>query len=421
MNSSGIKAITLKELLTNVRRVVAQNFATTYWVSADISDLREDATRGHCYLELVQKNDSSKLIEAKTRAIIYANVYSYLKPYFIATSGQPLCTGMKILAEVSVSFHEQFGMTCVIQNIDPTYTLGDMARKRMETIAQLKEDGIWEMNKELELPFLIKRVAVISSASAAGYGDFCNQLLNNEHGFAFSTVLFPATVQGDSAAESIISALDQIFARKEEFDVVVIIRGGGATTDLLAFDDYQLASSVAQFPIPILTGIGHERDESITDMVAHTRCKTPTAVAAFIYEQMLQREEHLLNQEEILHQLIKEKLTIEKQRLENSSRRLVQSSSHRILFERQNLQIILTNLGNAFHGVFIQQRHRLELHENTLKHTSPETILKRGYSITLLIDKGGKRKGVVSHPSMVEKGDTIRTLLGDGEITSVVK
>lgn len=407
-------SLSLKELLLKVKASITQCFPSSYWVTADISDFHENAN-GHCYMELVQKNDSSKLIEAKVRAIIYANNYQRLKNFFMMQTGQQLRTGMKILVEVSVSYHELYGMSCIIQDIDPTFTLGDMARRRMETIARLKADGVWDMNREIEMPPLIKRIAVISSASAAGYGDFCNQLENNGHGFNFKIQLFPAIMQGDQSANSVITALDQINEVRNDFDVVVIIRGGGATTDLLAFDEYELSFCVANFPLPIITGIGHERDESVTDMVAHTRCKTPTAVATFIYEQMMTQEERLLSSEERIHILLTEKLANEHKRLDDYSQRVVHACSNRFVLEHQKLVMVHQKLHLMFHNTLQERHHKIELMENTLTHISPENILKRGYSITILNGK------VLKNAEDASSGNELRTILNSGELRSVIK
>ena len=407
-------SISLKELLLRVKVAINQCFSSTFWVTADVSDFHENAN-GHCYMELVQKNDSSKLIEAKVRAIIYAGNYQRLKNFFMMQTGQQLRAGMKILVEVAVSYHELYGMSCVIQDIDPTFTLGDMARKRQETIARLKADGVWDMNREVEMPSLIKRIAVISSASAAGFGDFCNQLENNGHGFNFKFQLFPAIMQGDQSASSVIAALDRVNEVRDDFDVVVIIRGGGATTDLLAFDEYELAFCVANFPLPIITGIGHERDESVTDMVAHTRCKTPTAVAAFIYEQMVAQENRLLTVEEGIRTLLTERLTNEHKRLDDYSQRIVRACSNRFVLENQKLAMIRQKLLLMFHNTIQEQRHKIEMQENTLKHISPENILKRGYSITVLNGK------VLKNAADASSGDELRTVLSNGELRSIVK
>ncbi len=408
------QTVTLKALLSDVRRVVERGFPTTYWVSADVSDVRENAN-GHCYLELVQKNDSSRLIEAKVRAIIMSNTYWRLKQTFFQATGNMLQTGMKVLVEVSVSFHELYGLSCVVQDIDPTFTIGDMARKRQETIARLKDDGVWDMNRQLELPELIRCIAVISSAGAAGYGDFCDQLNSNDHGLRFSATLFPAVMQGDKSAASVVEALDRIYAMQDNFDVVVIIRGGGAATDLLAFDEYELASCVAQFPLPVITGIGHERDESVTDLVAHTRCKTPTAVAAFIYEQMLVQADRLQDVEETLIRLIKEKTEDEKHRLLDWASRLSRACAYRTSAEEGKLPLLHQRLVTLATATLERGRHKVELCENALRHLSPDEILRRGYSITVANGK------VVKNASQLQPGDALRTIFCEGEISSIVQ
>lgn len=406
--------VTLQQLLESVKIVLEDNFCDTYWVVADVSDLRENV-RGHCYLELVQKDDSSKLMEAKVRAVIWANHYVRLKSSFFQATGQMLSTGMKVLACVSLSFHELYGLSLEIVDLDPSYTIGDMQRKRQETISRLKEDGVWDMNRQLELPFLLQRLAVISSETAAGYGDFCDQLLNNNRSFVYSVELFPAIMQGDSAAESVIAALDRIYEKMDDFDAVVIIRGGGASTDLLAFDDYHLSASVAQFPLPVITGIGHERDESVVDMVAHTRCKTPTAVAAFIFNQTFIQEKMLLERESAIKAQFLNRLEREKQYLDEASKNLVRYCSHNLAMEEQKVVQLHKNLSSAFHHTLQNRLHKIELYENTLRHISPEAILKRGYSITLANGR------VVKDAASVDPNTELRTILADGEIISISK
>lgn len=406
--------VTLQQLLEKVRDVLEDNFSDTYWVVADVSDLRENV-RGHCYLELVQKDDSSKLMEAKVRAVIWANLYAKIKPFFLQATGRALSTGMKVLACVSVAFHELYGLSLEIVDIDPSFTIGDMARKRQETIDRLKADGVWDMNRELELPTLVQRLAVISSETAAGYGDFCDQLLNNNRSFAYSVQLFPAIMQGDNAAESVVAALDRIYERAEDFDAVVIIRGGGASTDLLAFDDYHLSAAVAQFPLPVITGIGHERDESVVDMVANIRCKTPTAVAAFLFERTFSQEKLLLDCENAVKTLFSSRLEMESLHIEDISQRLIRHYSHCFAMEEQRILQLRKNIISAFHHTIQNRLHKMELFENTLKHVSPEAILKRGYSITLANGR------VVKKASDVGPGVELRTLLSEGEIVSVIK
>ena len=275
------QALSLYELNGLIKRSIRSCMPDTYWVQAELSDVRSNYS-GHCYLEFVQKDVAGNNLIAKARGTIWSNIYKMLKPYFEQETGQPFVSGIKVLVQVSVEFHELYGYSLTVLDIDPTYTVGDMARKRREILRQLEEEGVIDLNKELEMPMLPQRIAVISSATAAGYGDFCNQLQNNPRGYGFHTELFPAIMQGERVEESVLSALDAINNRIDEFDAVVIIRGGGATSDLTGFDTYLLAASCAQFPLPIITGIGHERDDTVLDRVAHTRVKTPTAAAEYL-------------------------------------------------------------------------------------------------------------------------------------------
>ena len=277
--------LTLLELNRLVREVIESEMPNEYWVEAELSECRE--SRGHCYMELIQKDERSATPVAKASAKCWASKWVLIRPYFERTTNQRLSAGMKVLLKVYPQFHEAFGFSWIVTDIDPTYTLGDMARKRQEIIRQLKEEGVFDLQKELELPLFCQHIAVISSETAAGYGDFCNQLVDNPYGFLFTTQLFPAIMQGEGTEQSIISALERIFNAQctmhhAPFDCVVIIRGGGATSDMSGFDTLALAENVANFPIPIITGIGHDRDESVLDMVSHTRVKTPTAAAAFL-------------------------------------------------------------------------------------------------------------------------------------------
>ena len=262
------EAISLYDLNALVRRSIEQCLPDEFWVQAELSDVRTNST-GHCYLEFIQKDPRSNNLIAKARGTIWANVYRLLKPYFEEATGQAFVSGIKVLVQVTVSFHELYGYSLTVQDIDPTYTLGDMAKRRREILKQLEEEGVLTLNKELDMPRLPQRIAIISSPTAAGYGDFCHQLQNNSRRFYFYTELFPALMQGDRVEDSVLAALDKVNVRLPEFDVVVIIRGGGATSDLSGFDTYLLAAACAQFPLPIITGIGHERDDTVRDAVAH--------------------------------------------------------------------------------------------------------------------------------------------------------
>ena len=293
--------LTLSELNKQIKDILSEVFSSTVWVVAEISELKENRS-GHCYLELVDR--AADEITARARATVWSYTYRMLKPYFETSTGQSLTSGLKVMVLVSVEFHEAYGYSLNIKDIDPTYTIGDMALQRVKIINRLKEEGVFEMNKELELPLVPQKIAIISSATAAGYQDFMNQLETNEFGFRFYTRLFQASMQGADTVPSIIQSLEKIFKHEDFFDAVVIIRGGGATADLNSFDNYDLALNISQFPLPVITGIGHEKDDTVIDLVAHTRLKTPTAVAEFLINGIERFYERLQTfQNEILHQV----------------------------------------------------------------------------------------------------------------------
>lgn len=289
---------TLFELNQGIKDSLQEAFPATVWIVAEVSELKENRS-GHCYLELVEKLEDE--IIARSRATIWSYTYRMLKPYFETTTGQLFSHGIKILVQASVEFHPAYGLSLNIKDIDPAYTVGDMAMQRKEIIDRLMNEGIFEMNRELQLPLVPQKIAVISSKTAAGYQDFMNQLENNPHGFKFYTHLFESYMQGQETTPSIINALERIFQYEEFFDAVAIIRGGGAAADLSCFDNYELAFNITQFPLPVVTGIGHEKDETVIDLVAHTRMKTPTAVAEFFingvelfYERLLENEAQIV-------------------------------------------------------------------------------------------------------------------------------
>ena len=442
------KSLTLYELNALVRETLALQMPDEYWVEAELSEARE--VRGHCYMELIQKDDRSNTPVAKASAKCWASTWQLVKPHFMRVTGQQVHAGMKVLLKVYAQFHESYGFSWIVTDIDPTYTLGDMARKRLEIIRQLKEEGVFELQKELRLPMFCQRIAVISSANAAGYGDFVNQLESNEYGFRFHTQLFPAIMQGEGVEQSVIAALNKIFERLEKedsslftlhsslnFDCVVIIRGGGATSDLSGFDTLALAEHVANFPIPIITGIGHERDESVLDMVSHTRVKTPTAAAAFLIShlkgvldviedaeqsivlkvrQQMEMEKirllHLSQQIPSLYSLVKSRQETRLDRLQSS---LQLSVSRRLQDERHRLDILSHNLPPIAERKLLQEHHRLDLLREKLEALNPELLLRRGYSITLSAGK------IVKDASLLHPGDLIETRLQKGTVHSVVK
>ena len=384
-----MKQYSLSELCAEIQEVVENNLLERYWVRAEIASL---SARGHCYMELVEKADDN-MLAAKVRATCWNNVYSLLSAYFIQETGQALRMGMQVLLEVSVSFHPVYGLSLNIWNIDPTYTLGDLAKQRQATIRRLTEDGVMELQKSLEVPTLVRKVAVISAADAAGYGDFCDQLKNNRFGFAFELSLFSAIMQGDHAPRSIIQALGKIANEEDKWDIVVIIRGGGATTDLGCFDDYELASHCAQFPLPILSGIGHTRDMSIVDMVAHISVKTPTAAAEWLIERVAAQVE-VLNQWEV---------------------RLQRAIQHTVTQEQNTLQNYLQRMSYSVQRLVMQEQNRLQMWSKTIELHSPERIFKMGYSLTT---QNGKP---VMRVEDVKEGDVLKTYVQNGVVESVVK
>lgn len=408
------QALSLYELNGLVKRTIRDRMSETYWVQAELSDVRSNYS-GHCYLEFIQKDASGNNLIAKARGTIWSNIYKMLKPYFEQETGQAFASGIKVLVRVSVDFHELYGYSLTVLDIDPTYTVGDMERKRREILRQLEEEGVIDLNKELEMPVLPQRIAVISSATAAGYGDFCNQLSNNPRGYGFYTELFPAIMQGERVEESIIAALDAIYARLEAFDVVVIIRGGGATSDLSGFDTYELAANCAQFPLPIITGIGHERDDTVIDLIAHTRVKTPTAAAAFLVACMDQVADRLDNLSFRLQQGVRNRLLWEHRRIEGLKQRIPSAVYKRISDAKYGLLAANRDLQMATRQFLSMKKHRLELLQQRLNDALPEKQLARGYSITL---KNGK---AVKDASALKEGDTLVTLLYKGKVESVIK
>ena len=406
--------ISLYELNNRVRQVLCGGMSGEYWVQAELSDVRSNAT-GHCYLEFIQKDPRSNNLIAKARGTIWANVFRLLKPYFERETGQAFVSGIKVLMKVTVEFHELYGYSLTVIDIDPSYTLGDMARRRREILMQLEEEGVLTLNKELELPMLAQRIAVISSATAAGYGDFCNQLQGNPYGFAFHTRLFPAIMQGERVEESVIAALDAINAERDCWDAVVIIRGGGATSDLSGFDTYMLAANCAQFPLPIITGIGHERDDTVIDSVAHTRVKTPTAAAEFLINHLRETADRLEEYSNAVAYYVDRRMELEHTRLERLAAKLPSIVGMIGLRETHRLSVMEQRLHTALANRLTHEQHRLDLLSQQVRSASPEHLLKRGYSITL---KDGK---AVTDPAQVQQGDELTVRVWTGEISVVSK
>lgn len=407
------QVLSLFELNRFVKQALHNHLPDTYWVQAELSDVRSNSS-GHCYLEFVQKDTGGNHLIAKARGTIWSNIFKMLKPYFEQETGQQFASGIKVLVQVSVEFHELYGYSLTVLDIDPTYTLGDMARRRREIILRLEEEGVLTMNKELDMPLAPQRIAVISSATAAGYGDFCDQLRNNPYGLSFQTKLFSAVMQGERVEESIISALESVYQELDDWDVVVLIRGGGATSDLSGFDTYNLAANCAQFPLPIVTGIGHERDETVLDIVAHTRVKTPTAAAEYLigrlYETALKLEDHATR----VVNKVEERLNWEHTRLNRLSERIPMNVRMCLQAGHYAVKGIQHRIDVALQERLLKEKHRLQLLEHQVRTASPEHLLKRGYSITLLDGRA------VTDISMLKEGDVVTTRYAKGESQSVI-
>lgn len=452
-------SLSLRDYLAAIRSVITTQVKPDVWVRAEISELKVNAS-GHCYLTLIEKEASGRMnVCAKVSAIIWSNVYRMMSAMFLSVTNQQLQPGMSVLVCVSPNFHEAFGFSLVISDIDPTFTLGDMARRRQEVIEKLKADGVWDMNRELPFPELPQRIAVISSETAAGFGDFINQLEQNQRQFKFYWHLFPAIMQGADAPASIMEALDAVFAAQECFDVVAIVRGGGASADMLAFDDYDLASCCAQFPLPILSGVGHERDTCVLDMVAFQRCKTPTAVGALLvdcFEQAyakldglslsfvdgvrsLLREENerlksgamgfvksvplALTAEEArlsrlnanLRVVVSRRCQQEENRLNACASMLKASTKLKLQSADMNLADLKSRLQMNIKTLISQKQNRLDLLEQKIELQSPQNLLKKGYSMTL---KDGK---LVRSAADLKAGDLLETRFAEGSVKSRVE
>lgn len=426
--------LTLLELNNLVRQTLEHTMHESYWVEAELSECRESA--GHCYMELIQKDEYTNTPVARAMARCWKNVWMTVRPRFEKVTGQQLRPGMKVLLRVRAQFHEAYGFSWIVNDIDPTYTMGDMARQRQEIIRILKEEGVFDLNRQLEVPMFALRIAVISSATAAGYGDFCNQLMDNEYHFAFQTRLFQSVMQGERVEESIIASLDKINESIDDFDVVVIIRGGGGTSDLSGFDTLALAENVANFPLPIITGIGHDRDESIIDMVSCVRVKTPTAAAAFLIDNLANTLERIEDASMRIADAVRSRMETEKMRIsriqsflpmafslkktkeENHLQqmyvRMQNVISKQLTIENQRIATLYERLPSLARNRIDKETYRLEMLEQRTNAVDPIHILRRGYSIAL-------HDGMaVRHPESLKSGDIVTIVMANGAVNTVV-
>ena len=449
--------LTLTELQLIIRDSLYMALPDMYWVVAEISELKENYN-GHCYLELAEKHPDELSIRARIRGVIWSNRYRFLKSFFENATGESLREGLKILIRVKIEYHEIYGLSLVINDIDPAFTIGEMALKRQKILKKLEEEGVLTMNRDLDFPMVPQRIAVISSSAAAGYTDFTKHLKENSFGYAFYTALFETPMQGTETETGVIRALEKIAAHLDKFDVAVIIRGGGSQTDLSWFDNYSIAYYITQFPLPVITGIGHEKDLSVADIVAYQSLKTPTAVADYLVECMNNTENHLIGlSREIFeksHYILEEvKRWMETSRLKlipvakimvsefkeelsgiliemiNSGKNLVlraglsvANHNHRLLtgsksFLSMNgtaIGLQKQNLANFSRKILKDMSGRITVSENSLKILNPENVLKRGYTITSLNGK------IIKEHTLLKKDDLIDTRFSDGTVSSKV-
>ncbi len=408
--------ITLKELQQQIKAAVEHSLPLPQWVVAEVAELKVNYS-GHCYLELVEKSEpkrgGSSTPTAQARGVIWRSQWAMLSPYFRAQTGSDLAVGMKILAKVMVSYHELYGLSLQITDIDPAYTLGEVERQKQMTIAQLKADGVWDMNREQPMPYLVQRIAVVSSAAAAGYRDFVNEL--SAGGYAFRCDLYDAVVQGAGAEESICAALDEVALKQEQYDAVVLIRGGGSASDLSCFNAYRLCSYVAQFPLPVLTGIGHDKDTSVADMVAHTPLKTPTAVAAWLVDRMERIEGWLAEMSTQLARLAGEATKREELKLEALAAEIKLHATTYCQRAEGRLDVMREQLHALIERRLERERNRLEVAERSIEALSPKRIMQLGFAV---VRSGGK---ALTSVGSAQKGDEVEIELMDGTIKARVE
>lgn len=449
--------ISLSLLNSLIREVVEGNFMEDVWLVAEIAEVKPAAS-GHCYLELVEKKNDK--IVARMKANIWSFQYQKIATEFYSTTGKHLEKGMEILLLAGVSFHELYGISLVVKNVNPNFTLGNLERLRKETLDRLKREGLMEKNKQLELELLPKRIAVLSSESAAGYEDFLQQITKNSKGFCFEITLFPCVMQGDKTEASLLEALSKIQSKIGSFDVVAILRGGGASLDLAAFDSYQVAKSIALFPLPVVSGIGHERDVSVVDHVVHTRLKTPTAVAEFFIQQFDDFEQYVNGLQDALVYLVRDRLAkeknkeqkitsalalgthvyiktkdevlsslqqnlkssvkmlfvLKKQYLQQKGVKLIQVPKFAIFQQQQNLKYLQTQVQNGAKKYLDNHAKELKNWEQTLRLLNPENVLKRGYA--LLENEQGK---IIKSTKQTSVGETVNIKLKDGKVKAKIE
>jgi exodeoxyribonuclease VII large subunit len=452
------QAITLSQLNSQIRETIEARFDEEVWVIAEVSELNVNS-KGHCYVDFIERDELTKKIVARQRATIWAFQYRLISGYFETTTGQQLAQGMKVLVKVRVNFHVLYGFSLNVVDIEPAYTLGEQAKHREEIIRRLEDEGVFEMNRGLEIPLVPKKLAIISSDTAAGFGDFVNHLEFNEYGYVFHWELFKASMQGVQTSETVVAALAEVFNREHEFDAILIIRGGGAKSELSAFDDYEIAFMISQSPLPVLTGIGHERDESIADMVAWHAFKTPTAVADFIINRIADFESILDDLAQVVvsrtsHFLDNEKASLNELflKLQSSSQLLIndagyqlqrnatrmqqhtsmfvnkkyshladlvfftkQAVSKKFMQDQMRMESNVSKVDYAVRKLFTDKHHQLAIFSEKALQNDPQRLLKSGYGF---VTKKGKRIASVKD---LQKNDAIKIAFTDGIANATIE
>lgn len=405
------ESLTLFDLQRMVRSTLEARFSEPVWISAEVSEMKLNRS-GHCYLNLVEKGTTDGAPRAEARAVIWKSSYTRLAPLFEQATGTPLAAGIRLLVQVMVTYHEVYGLSLQIIDIDPSYTLGEVERRRRETIERLHRDGVWDMNREVELARPTLRIAVLSSATAAGYRDFCREIARSP--YAFRLTLFESLMQGDSAEQSIIFALDSIAEQYTSFDIVAIIRGGGSTSDLALFDSYRIASHIAQFPLPVITGIGHDKDVNVSDMVAHLSCKTPTAVATTLTE-LADGEMYLIDTlSQQLGDLTRSLIAEERVGLERRAGELARQAVVAVNNSSHRLELLENQLFDSAHNLIATEHRRIELHTTFIESRSVDNILALGFSVVR------NEQGEVCRIEDVACGDSLRIEIAGGSIRATV-
>lgn len=405
--------LTLTDLQLLIRDSLYIALPEMYWVIAEISEIKEN-NAGHCYLELIEKHPDDNNVRARIKAIIWSKRYRFIKSLFENITGESIRDGLKILVKAKVEYHEIYGLSLVITDIDPAFTIGELAMKRQQIIHRLEQEGVFAMNKELELPHVPQRIAVISSKNAAGYTDFINQLNGNSYGYKFYTALFESPMQGSDTEIGILDALNRIADKQELFDLVVIIRGGGSQADLSWFDNYNIAYHITQFPLPVITGIGHDKDMSVTDLVAYKALKTPTATAEFIIECISDAEFHIFEMWQRIREISVQYTSGAGLILTNQVSRLTSASKSFSQIKNYSIESLLTSLKSKTRNYTDTKKAKLNLLEVTLNILNPDNVLKRGYTITSLNGK------ILKEKNSIKEGEVLETRFCDGTVKSRV-